>query len=97
MDMLGSMMLSSPTFEDDSGYFPEQNINTVFFSLNEGLKMVRKKLGEDRYSALLSLSDQMRIHFEADAEDKSGDTLAGRELILEMEDILKRQNVANDR
>lgn len=96
MDHLGMMMLKSPTFKDD--FFIEQTIDTVFFSLNEGLKVVRKKLGEERYAALLSLSDRMRTHFEADPEDKTEDGLAGRALIHEMEDILTRRNAktAND-
>ena len=88
MDLLGFMMLKSPTFVDESGYFPGQNIETVFFSLNEGLKVVAKKLGEDRYAALASLSERMRAHFEADPEDKTDGAIKGRELIHEMEDLL---------
>jgi hypothetical protein len=34
------------------------------------------------------LSDRMRAHFEADPEDKTGDALAGRRIIREMEGIL---------
>jgi hypothetical protein len=89
MDKLGSMMLGAPTFKDKTGYFPHRNIDTTFFALNEGLLAVRKKLGEERYVALRSLSDKMRALFEADPEDKTGDTQAGREIIHEMEDILK--------
>ena len=88
MDHLGFMMLKSPTFSDDSGYFPGRNIDTVFISLNEGLKVVAKKLGEDRYAALASLSEQMRAHFEADPEDKTDDAIKGRDLIHEMEELL---------
>ncbi|OJW67328.1 MAG: hypothetical protein BGO57_14025 [Sphingomonadales bacterium 63-6] len=88
MDKLGSMMLYSPTFEDDSGYFPGRNIDTIFFELNEGLKALRKKLGEERYAALVALSDRMRAHFEADPENKTDDTLKGRALIHEMEGLL---------
>ncbi len=60
--------------------------------------MVRKKLGEDRYAMLVSLSDRMRAHFEADPEDKTEDGLAGRALIHEMEDILtlRSAKAAND-
>jgi hypothetical protein len=60
MDHIGMMMLKSPLFRDE--FFVEQNIDTVFFSLNEGLKRVRKAA---RYAALVSLSDRMRAHFEA--------------------------------
>lgn len=88
MDQLGSMMLGAPTFKDKTGYFP-QNIDTEFFALNEGLLVIRKKLGEERYAALRTLSDKMRALFEADPEDKTGETQAGREIIHEMEDILK--------
>ncbi len=88
MDKLGSMMLGAPKFKDRAGYFPQMNIETEFFALNEGLLAVRKKLGEERYATLRALSDKMRALFEADPEDKTGDTQAGREIIHEMEDIL---------
>ena len=88
-DLLGSMMLGAPTFKDDTGYFPERNIETVFVALHGGLEAVRKKLGEERYAALMVLSQRMRPLFEADPEDKTGDAQAGRQLIHEMEDILR--------
>ena len=91
-DLLGWMMLYSPTFTDKLGYFPEQNIDTEFFALKEGLKNVRKKLGEDAYLRAVEMADQMRAHFEADPEDKTDDSLAGRDLILAMEDILRASN-----
>lgn len=90
-DHVRSMLLSSPTFKDKTGYFPEQNIDTVFFALNEGLLIVRKKLGEERFEALVALSGQMRAHFEADPEDKTAEALKGRELILEIEELLTNQ------
>lgn len=83
------MMLSSPIFEDKTGYFPEQDIDTEFFALNEGLKTIRKKVGEENYQALVALSAKMRAYFEADPEDKTEDGLKGRDCIIEMEDILK--------
>jgi hypothetical protein len=97
MDKLGSMMLSSPKFEDDSGYFPGKSIDTEFYSLNEGLRLIRNQLGEEKYLALADLSARMRKHFEADPDDKTEDGLAGRQLIHEMEDILypKRQRTAS--
>lgn len=91
MDHLAFMMLSSPTFEDDSGYFPGRNIETTFLALNEGLKAVRKKLGEERYVALAALSDRIRAHFEADPENNTDDTLKGRALIHNMEELLTKQ------
>ncbi len=89
MDKLGAMMLGAPSFKDKTGYFPQMNIDTQFLALNEGLLAIRKKLGEERYAALKTLSDKMRALFEADPEDKTGDTQAGREIIHEMEDILR--------
>ncbi|CAN5128531.1 hypothetical protein BH10PSE13_BH10PSE13_21970 [soil metagenome] len=89
MDLLGSMMLGAPTFKDKSGLFPARNIDTEFFALNESFKAIRKKAGEERYAALLALSDRMRAHFEADPEDKTQDGIDGRDCILEMEELLK--------
>lgn len=88
-DKLADMLFSAPTFKDKTGYFPQKNIDTTFFSLNEGLQAVYEKLGEERYAALRALSDKMRALFEADPEDKTGETQAGREIIHEMEDILR--------
>ncbi len=88
-DLIGSFMLASPKFEDTSGYFPGQNIDTTFYALTEGLKNLRKKLGEDRYIALMDIGARMRAHFEADPEDQTGETMRGRELICEMQDILQ--------
>jgi hypothetical protein len=91
-DLLGSMMLSSPKFIDKTGYFPDRNIDTEFFALKEGLNNVRKKLGEERYLAAIDMADRMRVHFEADPEDKTDDGLAGRQLIIDIEDLLKASN-----
>jgi hypothetical protein len=92
LDYLAYVTLASPTFKDKTGYFPRENIETAFFGLNESLLMVRNELGDARYAALKALSDKMRALFEADPEDKTGETHAGRMLIHEMEDIL--ENVA---
>jgi hypothetical protein len=89
MDLLGSMMLSSPTFKDKTGYFPDQTLDTEFVALNDGLDVLRKKAGEEAYRALVALSGRMRAHFEADPEDKTEDGIKGRDCILEMEEILK--------
>jgi hypothetical protein len=71
----------------------KKNIDTEFHALNEGLKLVRKKIGEAKYQRLAELSDRLRAHFEADPENKTQDTLAGRRLIHEMEDILTQRRV----
>lgn len=89
LDHLAYIMLKSPTFKDTTGYFPRQNIDTAFLSLNEGLLVIRKKLGEERYATLQAMSDKMRALFESDPEDVTGDARAGRKLVREMEGILK--------
>ncbi len=83
------MMLGSPLFKDDTGYLPERNIDTAFFALNEGLGVIRGKLGDERYSTLRAMSDQMRALFESDPDATNGGAKAGRKLIREMEGILK--------
>ena len=90
MDMLGMMMLKSPTFADKTGYFPDRNIDTVFGQLNESLRQLRGKLGEERYLKLVAMSERMRAHFEADPENKTDDTIKGRDIIVEMEGLLKQ-------
>lgn len=89
MDLLGWMMLYSPKFEDDTGFFPGRSIATTFFALNEGLKNIRKRVGDENYRALLALSDRMRAHFEADPESKTGEVVNGSKCILAMEEIIK--------
>ncbi|MDR3511428.1 MAG: hypothetical protein P4L73_07335 [Caulobacteraceae bacterium] len=84
------MMLDSPTFVDRTGYFPWQNLQTTFYELNEGLRLIREQLGEELYLKLREMSDRMRAHFEADPDDKTDDTLKGRDIIREMEALLKQ-------
>jgi len=88
MDLLGWMMLNAPKFEDDTGYFAGQNIETEFLALNGGLSNIRKKVGEEAYQALITISDKMREHFEADPDDVGAGGREGRTCIREMEDIL---------
>jgi len=90
LDMLNGMMLISPRFEDLIGYFPGRNIDNTFYELNEGLRLMQPKLGEELYSKLREMSDRMRAHFEADPENKTDDTLKGRAIILEMIELLKQ-------
>jgi hypothetical protein len=89
LDLLGLMMLRAPTFADTTGHFPERNVETVFYSLNAGLQVTQRKLGEELFRKLTAMSGQMRAYFEADPEKKTGDTRKGRELILEMTDLIK--------
>ena len=84
-------MIESPLFLDNTGYFPGQNIDTTFYALNEGLKLNREKLGEPLYLQFRAMSDRMRAHFEADPEDKTDDSLAGRDIIDEMQNLLMQR------
>lgn len=90
LELTSSMLLSAPKFLDRTGYFPYRNLDYVFRELHEGLNHNRRRLGEERYRDLMRMSDQMRALFEADPEDKTGDTLKGCKIIHEMEDILKQ-------
>jgi hypothetical protein len=87
-DLLGSMVLRAPTFIDESGYFPERNIDTRFLQLVGGFGRVRKKLGEDRYATLIDLAARAKALFAEDPEDKNGKTDEGRKLLFAMEDVL---------
>jgi hypothetical protein len=88
LDHLDYMILSAPVFKDKTGYFPRENIETAFYSLNEGLQVVRNELGEEHYATLRTISNKMRALFESDPDDTTGDSQAGRTLIREMDDIL---------
>ena len=88
-EMTGSMMLSAPKFVDKTGYNPDRNIETEFSGLKQGLALVRKQLGEERYTKLVDMVDRMRAHFEADPDDTNGECTLGRNLIIAMNDILK--------
>jgi hypothetical protein len=85
------MMLKSPTFVDRTGYFPGKNLETTFYELNEALRLISGELGEDRYLKLIEMSARMRAHFEADPEDKTDDSLKGREIIREMGTLLRQK------
>lgn len=89
MDQLSSMMLSAPKFKSRLPWAFEENIDTNFFELNEGLKAIRLQLGEETYAKLVALSDKMRAHFEADPEDKTDDCIKGRDCIDEMIEMLR--------
>ena len=84
------MLLKSPKFIDKTGRFPFQDVEYVFRELNEGLSNVRPTLGAERYHQLMGMSDRMRALFEADPENTMGETRKGRDIIHEMEDILRQ-------
>ncbi len=90
LEILSSMLVSAPKFVDKTGYFPYRNLDYVFRQLNEGLNFNRPTLGEERHHELTRMPDQMRALFEADPEDKTGETLEGCKIIHQMEDILRQ-------
>ncbi len=89
IEVLSSMLLAAPKFLDRTGYFPQRNLEYAFQQLNQGLRFNRETLGEQTYHQLIQMSDEMRALFEADPDDKTGDTLKGCKIIHEMEDILR--------
>jgi hypothetical protein len=91
MDQLAAMLLSKPTFVDDSGYFPDRTIDTEFFALNEGLRLIRRRLGEERYQKLAEMSEKMRACFDADSDEDSDEVQQGRMIILDMRELLIRK------
>ena len=85
---LSLMLLSAPKFLDKTGYFPYQNLDYVFQELFAGLAHSRATLGEEHYHQLMEMSGRIRALFEADPDDKTGETLQGCKIINEMADIL---------
>ena len=90
IDQLSHMLLGAPKFQDKTGYFPYRNLDYDFQQLTGGLNNIRQALGEERYQELTRMSDRMRALFEADPEDKTGETLEGCKIIHQMEDILRQ-------
>lgn len=90
LELSASMLLSAPKFTDKTGYLPFLNLDYVFQELLAGPAHNRQTLGEERYQELMQMSDRMRALFEADPEDKTGETFQGCKIIHEMEDILRQ-------
>lgn len=88
--LLSWILLKAPRFIEKIGYFQSMSIEYVFSRLKEGLANVRKTLGEEHYQELARMSDKIRALFEADPEDKTGETLEGCKIIHQMEDILRQ-------
>jgi hypothetical protein len=87
-DMLGSMLLASPKFEADPVYFPDLTIHTEFKGLDAGINLLRPQLGEEIYAKLIEMYSQAKHLFEADPDDTTGETKRGREIILDMLDMV---------
>ena len=90
-DKLGWMMMNAPTFKDRTGYFPDRNIGTAFQGLNDSLDNLRGKIGQERHAKMREMSDKMRMLFDSDPEDVNGGAKAGREIIHQMELMLRRK------
>ncbi|WP_213979044.1 hypothetical protein [Sphingomonas sp. dw_22] len=88
-DLLGAMFLWAPTFIDESGVFPERNLESEFHVLVESFGVVRKKLGEERYAKLVDLAAQAKALFADDPEDTNGKTDQGREVLLAIEAVIQ--------
>ncbi|MGY2734588.1 hypothetical protein [Sphingomonas sp. UYP23] len=88
-DQLGSMILHAPTFIDRTLVFPDRNIDSEFSTLVAGFDVVRKKLGEARYAALIDLAERAKSLFAADQDDTNGKTDQGRALLQEIENEIQ--------
>src|SRR3569833_2480342 len=88
VEVLTSMQLGAPTFKDQTGYLHFRDLDYAFRELNEGFVFNRRRLGEERYQTLLRMSDDMRILFDFDPDDKNGNTTKGCKIIHEMLDIV---------
>jgi hypothetical protein len=88
-DLLGSMVLSAPTFIDKLGHFPEQTIDSEFHILVASFGKVRKKLGEERYAALVDLAARAKTLFAADPDEDNGKANEGWAVLHEIEAIIQ--------
>ena len=80
-DFLAGLIGGAPTFVDDTGFFPNRNIDTQFAVLIAAFGKVRGKLGEERYAKLIDLSARTKALFLADPNDDNGWTLDCCDLI----------------
>jgi hypothetical protein len=87
-DFLSRLWGDAPTFKDRTGHAPWQSIDTMFVSLDAGLKRFRPYLGEPLYHQLQSMSVQLRAHFEADPEETTGETRKGKFLAQDMVELI---------
>lgn len=88
MDQVVPMMGDAPNFEDESGYFPERNIDTEFRALIEGFGNVRDKIGDDQYVKALDIAARMKALFLEAVDEDDPKTREGILLIHELIDII---------
>ena len=89
LTLLGWISVKAPKFTDRTGYLSGVTLDSAFHALSEGLSNVRADLDESIFHRLRLMSEQARALFEADPDDKTGETLQGRQLILQMEDVVR--------
>lgn len=89
-DQLGAMVLHVPRkFKKKTGYFPETFLEADFYELNNGLKLVREKLGEDNHAKAIDMSARAKALFEADPDMKTGQAEDGIVLLDEISDLIR--------
>lgn len=88
-DYLAGTLGGAPKFVDDTGFFPDRNIDTEFAVLVAAFDKARGKLGEERYAKLIDLATKTKALFLADPNDDNGKALEGCKLIWEIEDIIQ--------
>lgn len=88
LDYLTLFLGGVPGFIDKSGVFEDQNVDTCFARFYEGLDLVRKKLGEERYAAVVDLAARAKALYLEDPDDTNGKTDEGVKLIHQIDDIL---------
>ncbi len=88
MDFVVPMMGEAPKFQDDTGYFPGQNIDTEFYALVEGFARVRDKIGEDRYAKAIDIAARMKAIFLEAGDENDPKTMQGIYLIHELIDLI---------
>jgi len=89
LTLLGWISVKAPKFTDRTGYLPGVTLDSAFHALSGGLSNVRPELDDSAFHRLRLMSEQARALFEADPDDKTGQTLQGRQLILQMEDVVR--------
>lgn len=95
IDFLSFLIVQSPKFEDVE--FPGRNLETVFDQLFHALDNIRAKIGDERFNALAELAARVKGHFEADPDDANGEARRGRQLLHEMEGVLRRRSGTEER
>jgi hypothetical protein len=59
--------------------------------MKQNSTIAMRTLAEAQYLKLMEMSGRMRALFEADPEDKTDDSMKGRDLIEDMQNLLKQK------